>query len=580
MSLCSEKISKCSKLRNTLIEVSKRSPDELGTEIPIGMIDTDKNPKLAMKWIDEGFATLYYVNQEETEKEVYLGLKQAKNIIKYLKFKLVSNIESVDKETQLLASFNSNLLRTAIVFFGSENSAPFTISTLARAGREAGINKVFIVRDEKYLDKLKIDDFDVAIFSKDHHKSIYDIKRLYVQDEDDLSMKKLRNILIINYRNLNGYFSFLKESDLELIFNQNLPTLFYVYSDKSQLSKSVEADITDLAKKYANEFLFFKSPINSKPLKLIELNRLFNFTKQDLPALVLTNENPSNSDDVEKFYANQLLAKRVKTMEGLIVREREEKELDSELIDKYIVEQFIDKYKIRALANKLFSEPDLDENEFKMTAEYFAGVIDEALGEGNEVLLIICPRSIKKFNRIRARIYRTYQKIHKLNNEKILFDEIDPFLNEVSYINYKYYPTLALIQKSKIQEGPNRWNVHIKENGFTHDQIINFVKSHTSLPNFKVNNTALGRDLEINELESKHHLYPVLKNRLDAKLLSENLIKGENGFRRRWLNLKRTGQVPNIVTVDNGNEYEEDFDDNIEVNDNIDESVFGRKDEL
>jgi hypothetical protein len=575
ISLCSNKISRCSKLRNTLIEVSKRSVEEIGSEISIGMIEIDKQPNLAANWIDEGFATLIYVNQEEGEKEVYIGLKQTKNIMKFLTFKIKSDIEEVNSESELISSFNSNKIQNALLFLGSDKLAPFSISKLARAGREAGINKIYLIKDQSYLIKLKVEDFDVALFSAGTHKSAAELKRLHLKYEEDFSLKKLKNILMINIRNSKGYFSLVKQSDLELSFNKNVPTVFYIYADKNQLSKPFENEMIELAKKFTNEFLFLKSAAYSKTLKQVKFSSIFNFTREDLPALVLTNENPHNSDDVEKFYANQMIARRVKNMEGKINSTINETEKD--YVDMYIAENFIDLYKKGLLSSKAFSE---DENEMKMTGEFFVRLIDEALQEGNEVALLICPRSLKKFERIRKRFERTYQKVNKINENKILFDEIDPFYNEVSNINYRYYPSIALIKKNDDPDSPNNWNVSVMERGFTNEEIIKFIKAHTSIENFKVDSSAVERNSGVNEIEKKYKIYPVLKERMDGKLLSDNLFKFDLGYKRRWQNLKKNGIVSSSIALETGNEYEEDPDDNLEINDDINEEDVVKRDEL
>ncbi len=573
--LCSSRIPKCKKLKSKLLEISRKAHQALNIDLIIAYVEIESlksNSSILSQFPYEGFASIYYINSAEGEKEAYIGAKEVKNILRYLKFKLIHKIETASDEKDLTKQMKSSKLEVATIFFGDILTSPFSVQNLSRASKLSGIEKVYIITNKDLLEKYKVNDWEVGLFNLKSEA----FTMLNLQDEDELTIEKISQIIMINKRNLRGFFSNLRAVDLELSLTKLVPTLFFIYEEKSQLLPNTEKDITDLAKRYKNEFLLFKSAINSKPLKTIQLKQFFNLTSADLPALVLTAKNTnadSSTDDVEKFIVknSELLAQKEKYLKIQKEAKGDLSETNqndiNELINKRVVENFLENFKKGKLYKTYFSE--YEEYEMKMTGDNFIEVIDNALEESKAVVLLICPKISKKYERARLIMQRTFEKIWEVNQNQILFDEFDPFVNELGNVNYHYIPTVAIIRKNPDSFASNKWLIDLKEKGFTTKSITEFVGSH--FEEMKLNMTRT--DSEAEEEEERNPLWPILKTRFDSKFLAENVVKFDVGFRRRWTWAKKQGLVladEDLTEFATFNEWEEDYEpDDYAANDNV-----------
>lgn len=562
INLCSEKIPKCKLLRNILFEVQDQSKSFLEKEIPVGIIDIDNETEIANKYVWEGFPSILFRDFSSSENITinYLGAKETKNILKFLKFNTVSYIEEKNSEKEILSSMKNEKLSYSVVFLGDSKTSPFTMEFLARASKLAGISKIYHLNSNEALNKYKVEEYDIALFNPKSEK----MQLLNISQDEDLSLKRITQILLINKRNIKGIFSPLRAIDLEYSLNKRIPTFYYIYSEKKHLPKTIENEISDLAKRYKNEFLFFKSSIQNQPLKMLDFEGIFNFNSTHLPALILTVESPSNNDDVEKYIVrgSDLLAEKMKILrkqaEGKKIdynsTDNNPEQLDIPLhdyINKQIVENFLEHYKKGKLPRTYITESD--DSDVRLSGENLQASIDDALSENKEVILLICPRMSKKYDRIKARLVRAHEKVYPFNNEKIVFDEFDPIWNEISNINYNYYPTVALIQKNQDTFSLQKWKVKLLESGFTNKKIIEFLQQNSEL---HVNVTSSAVPAQYDLEEERNPIYPIYKKKFDSKFFSENLIKHEVGLKRKWYMLKK-----HKLLLDESNEELNEFDD-------------------
>jgi hypothetical protein len=597
INLCSEKISKCQSIRNKFFEVQDQSKSFLEKEIAIGVIDADKDRDLADKYVWEGFPSIFFTDSSSSEKITlnYLGAKETRNILNFLKFNTVSNIEEKNSEKEILSSMKIEKLPYSVVFLGDIKTSPFTIEFLARASKLAGINKIYHLNSNEVLNKYKVEEYEIALFNPKSEK----MQLLNISEEEDLSLRRLTQILLINKRNLKGIFSPLRAIDLEYSLSKGVPTFYYIYSEKKHLPKNIENEISDLAKRYKNEFLFFKSSILNQPLKMLDFEGLFNFNTTHLPALILTVENPHNNDDVEKYIVrgSDLLAEKIKMLrkqtEGqgqnlnnteVLENSSEASDTTSELpevplqdyINKQTIENFLEHYKKGKLYRTYFTE--YEETQVRLTGENFQASIDDALSENKEVVLMICPRMSKKYDRIKARLVRAYEKVFAFNDEKIVFDEFDPLWNEISNIKYNYYPTIALIQKNQDTFSQQKWKVKVKESGFTNKKIVEFIQQNSV---FQVNVNSTAVPSEYDQEEERNPLLPIHKSKFESKFFSENLIKYEVGLKRKWYMMRKHKLVleesnEELSEFDDANSWEDDKQDpdNFVQNDEFDEKSY------
>jgi hypothetical protein len=557
INLCSDKISKCTKLKNNLLQVQTNIKTEMNIDLSIATVNVDSQPKIAEKFVWEGYPTI--VALEDGIIEDYIGAKEVKNLMKFLRFKLTHDIEEVNSEKDILTSMKNNKIDLATVFLGDIKRSPFEIKTLSKASKIAGFKKVYILNQQNSLNKYKVDEWEVGIYkAKSEIMTI-----LNLNDEEDLSQSRIAQILLINKSNSRGFFKPLKEIDLEYSLAKGVPTIYYLYNNKNELTPTIETDITALSKKYKNDFLFFKSSVKNSVLHKLDIGVQFNLTRDELPAMVLTAENPFNNDDVQKFIvkASDLkveLAKVLKQQnEAQNITETEVEVSIDDLITKKTVENLIESFKNGKLQQTFVTEHE--DNDIKMTGENFPHVINEALEEGKEVVLLVCPKFSKKYERVKTRFFRVFSKLYDINEQKILFDEFDPFVNELSQFKYKYIPTIAYIKKNPDTFSANKWIVKTKNSKFEGKEIIKFIENNSQFK-INVNNTAIPSYYDDEEI--KNPLFPSLKSRLESKFLSENLVRYNIGLRRRWYSLKKHGLVLDVETseFDNSNQFEEDYE--------------------
>lgn len=570
LTLCPNNFSKCKTLKTKFSELSSIILNEMSVKITVAFLDVNNFETLPDGMVYEGIPTIYFINREENEFEVYLGSQEISKIIKYLKKKIITEDDIQEIEYNQL-SVKLNSVNKAILFAGDISKAPFNFHTVIKASKLAGFTDIFSNHSDAFVKEQKIDEFDLIIVHKNDKGLVYN--KLNLSSDEELTPERLRQIILINYRYIkvktksdkNVHFTTLTEFDLELILNHNIPALIYIFGDKQQLSKTIENELEDIGKLYRNQFLTLKISFSSKLLRLLGVNELFSLNKQKLPALIFLNENPNNSDDVEKYLLPNVF-KLSEKLDEEIVKYREN------------VEKFITESRIHKPSNIIFTQSEGDN--FQITGENLSSVIGEALKIENEIVMILCPKLSPKFERIYHRLERVVSKLLEANDNKIVFDHMDPLLNELPFINYNYYPTIALIQKSNDQFSDKKTNVKLLESGFTMDNIIKFIEKNSV---HQVKSKSIPREDYLIREEKKRPIYPIHKHRFTKRFLSETGSNLNMGLKRKWTVLKKNELVfkkIDISDIESGNDYEDDETDDLDLNDHIKEDEYEIKDDL
>ncbi len=611
LTICNFKDTKCKKLKETYEAVYEKFKRENNLEIKFPFINEENlTDRIMSKYIYEGIPVTYYVNLSHSNKEVYFGLRDLNSIYEFLKYKLIipeENLFEAKDEKEAIEKINLTKEKRALVIIGDLNTYPhYNFNLIQKAGRKSGFENVVHIKNYEILEKYEVVHFDLAIYDqKFKYQSNNDFKtnsdeELLTSDNNEINFYRLkinkdkkyeadklsRLILLADYnKNNTNLFSNFDDKNFELALNHGVPTIFYLYSDKSeQLNQYIEEDLKKAAKNYQNEFIFTKGSINHKIIKSLKIVKHYDIIKSDLPMILITSkpeeyfhqfslrDHETYNDDVDKFILkksklNLFTEKFLKNYKSRNnIEEGDEITFSSEIIETYI-------QKIKENIVKKNTHFTLNEN-FELNGENFIGSVTDTIEKDESILvLIICPKGSKKYARIRSRIERVFNIIYKANNEKILFDEFDPFLNEISFINYNYFPTIAVISKS---DSPNSWKVNIHNGKLTTNAITRFIQS--SIKEY-VTELPLENEAEVTKFEKENPLYPMHKIRYEGKLLSDRVVTDmvNVGLKRRWYSLKKNKRILNkgqLKNLEYPNVYEEDEDitEDLEIIDDVIES--------
>lgn len=589
LTICNFNDTKCKKIKPVFDEVFQKFKSEHNIEIKFPFIDAGKLPeKLWNEFSYEGFPVTYFINQSESEKEVYLSVRDLSNITKFLKYKLIfaeENLLEAKDENEAIEKVNATKEKRALILMGDFKAYPhFSFALFQRAAKKAGLENLIQIKSDEVLEKYYVNEFDLAIYDAN-----YKYENPNFVSEDELNKEEFLNffrvkikknsiyeaeslsqaILIADLnKNKTNLFSNFKEETFEYALNHGLPNVYYLYSTSEQIPKELEESIRSVASNYQSEFVFTKGSINSKIIKSLKFVKHYNITKFDLPMLLVT-KNPEEyfnkvpvkslvtyNDDVEKYILKQTQLKKFVDIHLPSYRLKNNIADDSELgFSPEIVETFLEKIKDKMFPKITFHTYS---EQIQMNGENFVSVINEALEEENSIIvLMICPKSLKKYSRIRSRIERVFNIIYEANDKKIIFDEFDPLQNEISFIEYNYYPTIAIIQKSKT---PKKWKVKLHNGKLTTHEITKFIKNSIS---GNTNENPLENDGEVTKFEQENPLYAIQKLRYEGKLFSEGVVtdRVNFGLKRRWFSLRRNKVFLNkkqLEHLDYPNHYEED----------------------
>lgn len=620
--ICKFTDTRCKNLKKLYDEAAKNLKEKFNLEFKFPFVDPEKiSIRISSEYPFEGSISSYYVNQQDQEKELYISKREIKPLMNFLEYRLIFPEENL-KEARDEKELNEFLLKIpeqkALILMGDiANFSNINFRLLQLASRKAGVENIIQIRNEKFLEENFINDYELALINPDYEKEEKQqnkenegegmgnsssslknerftfLKFTKTQELEKDHISDLIKLALFN-RKKENLFSEYSLNSQSLALDQGIPTITYFYSKKDlHLNEEFDNSMKILAQDYKDEVIINKGSINNNIIKELKIARHYNLTRDDLPLIMFTKrpERIFNSPkyygfsdffDVEKFFLKKSdLLKFVQTnlkdyLSSKLIGENE-LEFSAEIIEKFYEmckNNLIEKEKVTT-----------DQNRIEMNGHNFVQVINEVLTEGVKgVLIMICPRASKKFKRIRHRVERVFAKFYKPNDEKIIFDEFDPFMDEMSFINVKFYPAIVMVQKT-IEE--KKWKVTNFKGHFTTREISRFVKNTLE---GTIMEADLDNEKEVVEFERENKLFPLSRLRYENKLLKMGRMPQSYniGLKRRWNNLKNLG-VLNIV---NGKEFKEDYEvnefnefemddlsDEFENEDDVDESVLQTKDD-
>jgi hypothetical protein len=443
--ICNFADSKCKNIKKVFEDVYKKFKDNHNLQIQFPFINAKKLPeKLWNEYIYEGFPVTYYVNQADSEKEAFIGVRDVTQIYKYLKYKLIfleENLIELNDEHEIIKQIDNTPEKKAFIIIGEFSSYPhFSFLLFQKAARRAGYERIIQIKSDDVVEKYGINDFDLAIYntnityesvvSEDNQKldGIIRFKRLKINKNQKYESEELAQLIMLvdSNKKKEDLFSNLNENTFEFALNYGIPTVFYLYSNKEQqLPNNLEEELTNVASNYQNEFIFRKGSINNKILKNLKFVKHYNITKNDLPLVLFTrkpeyfNKFPFkniiiNFDDVEKYLLKRTDLKKFVKENLQSYLSNDNINIDNLSFAPEIIEIFLERIKDNKYPRFTFHTYS---ETIQMNGENFISVINEALEEENStIVLMICPKSSKKYTRIRSRVERVFNKIYESND--------------------------------------------------------------------------------------------------------------------------------------------------------------------
>lgn len=591
VTICDFNETRCKEQRKLFDEAAKILKEKYKIKFLFAFADPSKiTGKISTEYPYEGFVTSYFVNASENIKETYVGLRKISAIMKFLEYRLVfpeDNLVEAKNEEELDGIVNKIPEKRALVLMGDiANYKNINFRLLQLASRKAGIEKIVQIRDANFLEKYLVNDYELTMYNIDNTQEEKFI-RIKLKKNNEYEKDHLADLIkLVDYnRKEKNIFSDMNNENLSLTLNHGLPSINFFYSKKdTQLNENLGIQLNNLAHDYKDEFILSKGSINDPIIKELKIVRHYNITRMDLPMIMFTKRHDKvfNSDrlygvddffDVEKYFLKrtdlvQFVKNNMKNyLENKLISESEI-EFSIEIIEKFYEmckEGLIEKEKVTSDLNKI-----------EMNGHNFVQAINDALKDTSNkgIVLLICPKNSKKYARIRNRVERVFTKLFKANSEKIIFDEFDPFLNEMSFINVNSYPSIVIIQNTLEEKV---WKVINFKDQLTTRDISRFIKSSFEGTIYEQD---LENEREINEFERTNKLYPINRLRYEGKILIENRMAPSFniGLKRRWNNLKRFNIIKENPIFENANVFEiDDLSDEFEMNDNVDETVLQNK---
>jgi hypothetical protein len=586
ITICNFADSICKNQRKLLEEASQKLKENFNLEFKFPFVDQEKaSPKITSEFTFEEFVSSYFINVLEKERELYVGLREISSLMKYLEYKLIfpednlieaKNEEDLNNIISKLTDKNPLILMGDIAQYKNIN-----FRLLQQSARKAGIEKIIQIRNQDFMDNYFVNDYELALLDTENTEEKYykiSINKNKFYEKDQLT--DLMKLAQFNIKKENIFAEFRNET-LSLSLNYGIPTLNFFYSKKdTQLKEDLEGAIAIFANDYKSELIVSKGSINHQTIKELKIVKHYNITKNDLPMILFTKrpEIVFNSElkygvsdfyDVEKYFLKHKdLISFVGTnmpdyMKSTNLSERD-LEFSTEIIEKF--------YELCKSGNIEKEKVTSDLNRIEMNGHNFVEVVNESLNEENTkgVIILISPKTSKKYGRLRHRLERVFAKFYKANNETIIFDEFDPVNDEISFINVEFYPSIVIVQKKHER---NKWKVTNFKGQLTTREISRFIKNTLEGNIFEQD---LENEIEVNAFERDNRLYPLHKARYEGKFLSEFRVTQllNIGLKRRWNNLRRLGLIEENSKYDNPNMFElDDLSNDFEINDFVDEGV-------
>ena len=270
--------------------------------------------------------------------------------------------------------------------------------------------------------------FDAVVLSKKKSR-IQFVSKLNI--DENTSPNEIRRLIEIYEREP---YEKVNEHSLHSSIEHHPPTptviLIYSRRNKSQAeyNKHIGDSISKLAEKYRREYHFMNvSTSNSLSHTLMDFT---NVTEKNIPTLILFNDDPTYTDDVEKYVFP----------ENVNINEKS-------------IEQFLSDYRNKKLQRVLFSDPvptsAVDENGIlNLVGTTYE---DSIFKQTKKDVVLFFYSDLGKKNAIYWDIFQFVQKKLK-NNTELVLSRINPLFNEVYLIHYEELPSIFFVKGNSYED--------------------------------------------------------------------------------------------------------------------------------
>lgn len=465
------------------------------SHVGVAVIDT-KNSKeiLRERLINEGFPSIYFISLYSYERELLTFNINQDSLNRFIKSKLDPFKKSISNEKALIKSLNANSSTRALVVIGN---VLISDDVLFYSAKIAEMRLLYQINNEEYAQKVTQGKEGVVVYYKNKTNNEYNHKVIEVNKDKGKTFLSNR-ILFSLKEGMNRDFNQLTVYDLELVFEKNIPSIVYIYNTISDIDY-IKEKIDSLIQKQEDKISFSKASVNDDLFKQLQIKKLLEVNNTMLPGFLCLIPSFTNIyyDDVFKYY--------IPFNQGRNITERLE-------------DVFLNKNK-----NDRIFFTDNKGNLNKIKAH---------ISNKEEFLVLICSEKILKYRRVTQRLKRVLGQI----KSQVIYEEIDPFSNEIDFMTYDYVPTIAYFKPSNTSSD---MIINKLENDFSSEDILNFIKLHSSV----IFDSSIQISSSIINADKEHPLYPVHKSRYEKKILSKGIISNHVSLKRVWWTMKAQGMI-------------------------------------
>jgi thioredoxin-like negative regulator of GroEL len=491
---------KCEKFSPKYAKSSFLSQDQFG--VKFAQVNLDKSPKLREHYSIQKVPEVLWANYEEEDFHEYPGRLAPKSLLKFINSQLNYTSEELINWEQLE---QKRKLGKYLVFAGDIQMYQKAYERLVKVAKDEDIDVIMWTKSPELLEKFGVasGSMDAVLINKKKKNAIEIAAKIGI--DESTPVKEIERLMEIYERKP---YAKLDEYSLLLSVENNppTPTLFLVYSAKnktqSDYNVQISKDLDMLSRKYRTEYHFMNVSVSSN--LAMPLLVTFNISYENVPVLVLINDNKQYIDDVDKYVFPA-----------------------DKQINEQNVEQFLSDFKAQKLPKAIFSdalpENSTDENGiFNLVGYNFENSLFRNTDKDIALLLY------SEFSYVNQEISERFVNVvNKLkNNANLLFAKANPLFNEIRNIQYDKLPTLFIIKGKNYQE---RIKNVIECHSEIYDMLgmIEFIKGNVE--NAISNVEFLNEEDKIIEAEKDMLLEPV------PKVKEEDLIdfdENNSGLRR------------------------------------------------
>jgi thiol-disulfide isomerase/thioredoxin len=451
-----------------------------GWKVDFVRMNGEASDDLVMDWEIESFPTVFWVNNLESEKVEYEGVRTSNGLVKFIN----SALNMTTEELTSIEGLSAKKKGTYMVFVGDHAKFWNIYKMVVKLAKEDIFDGIFWTQAEAFHSKLGVpaDSFDAVIINVNKNKTLERIERMNLNNR--ITRDELEKLFEIYTRKPWGKLD--EESLVSAVEpHSETPTLFTIYSKNGSYVSELSQTLETLSHKHRRDLWVLNATHDDKFANPI--NEVFNITEEQLPFYLLVNDNNHNVDDVDKYVLSSGKVLSLAEIEALFTQFKEGK-LKKVIFSQEVPEKAVDESGIHKVVGHTYEEKVLNNN-------------------GKDTVLFLCPATTKKCTQARERFTRVIKKLTGNNN--LVFAEIDSAYNEFTHIKYFKLPAFALIPGYESQEERLK-NIKVYSKNILTPKIVEWIANNTLLTTDKFQ--TLENEEIIFKNETKRSVKPVPKD--------------------------------------------------------------------